>query len=133
MKFTTSNEVKTWLRGLALLKKDLEMKTGFYTDLMRISRQMGDAGKKHEGYYQAQVERLHQKMELLSEDIERVLDTLNPEEKAVMTARYIRRLMWDAMEFHIYYSRRQAIRIHDRAIKKLVGQEVDVRGYTGEH
>ena len=133
MKFSTNEEVKTWLRGLALLKKDLEMKSAFYTDLMRISRQMGDAGKKHEGYYQAQTERLHHKMQLLTADIERVLDTLDPDEKAVLTARYIRRLMWDAMEFHVYYSRRQAIRIHDRAIKKLVGQEVDMSGYVGEY
>lgn len=132
MKFTTEKEVKTWLRGLALLRKDLEMKSGFYTDLMRISRQMGSAGKKHEGYYQAQVEQLHQKIQLLILDIERVLDTLDPDEKAILTARYIKRLMWDAMEFHVYYSRRQAIRIHDRAIKKLVGQEVGMDGYLGE-
>ena len=26
--------------------------------------------------------------------------------------------MWDAIEFHVHYSRRQAIRIHNEAIKK---------------
>lgn len=133
MKFTTSKEVKIWLRGLALLKKDLEMKAAFYTDLMRISNQMGNAGKKHEVYYQAQTERLQEKMKQLASDIERVLETLDPDEKAVLTARYIRRLMWDAMEFHVFYSRRQAIRIHDRAIEKLVGQEVALDGSAGEH
>ncbi len=105
----------------------------FYADLMRDSRYLGDAGKKHEEYYQAQIARLQEKMKFLAADIERVLDTLDPDEKAVLTARYIRRLMWDAMEFHIYYSRRQAIRIHDRAIEKLVGQEVDMHGYSGEY
>ena len=132
MKFNTSEEAKTWLRGLPLLKKDLEMKTDFYTELLRECRRLGDGASKHEGYYLEQIQQMHEKIKQLTADVMRILDTLEPEEKAVLTARYIKRMLWDAMEFHIHYSRRNAVRIHNRALEKLVGQEVAVDVYTGE-
>ena len=52
------------------------------------------------------------------------LEQVDPDERMILTARYVRRLLWYAMEFHVYFSRRQAIRIHNRAVKKLVGAQV---------
>lgn len=128
MKFKNTEEVKTWLRGIRLTKKELEMKTAFFTDLEYSSRRMGKNGCKHEAYYRRRIEELHRHLQTLTADTERLLATLTPDERMILTARYIKGVMWDAMEFYVYYSRRQAIRIHDRAVKKLVGQEVACHG-----
>ena len=53
-------------------------------------------------------------------------DMLDDTERLVLTAKYIKAIRWDFIEFHVFYSRRQAIRIHNEAIKKLVGQEVKI-------
>lgn len=130
MRFETEKEVKAWLRGLSLLHRDLSMKSEFYSDLLRQSKKIGGRGLKHAEYYLRQIERLHDRIKVLAEDVETALDTLDPEEKLVLTARYIKRIMWDAMEFHVHYSRRQAVRIHNRAIKNLVGCELKGDGYV---
>lgn len=130
MQLRTEEEVKKWMRGLALLKKDLQMKIGFYHDLERIDRLAGN-DKKNERYYREQIQRLQDKLHNLAADVERVLEALDPDERAVLTARYIQNYMWDAMEFHVYFSRRQAIRIHNRAIRRLVGTVVGEEAYHG--
>lgn len=123
MKFETERQVKKWLGGLPLLRKDLAMKSEFFADLIYESKKR-DVGLKHEPYYREQIDILHERLKALEADVEKVLEILDPDEKAILTARYIKRLMWDAMEFHVHYSRRQSIRIHNRAIKKLVGTEI---------
>ncbi|MBR5152113.1 MAG: hypothetical protein IKW60_01095 [Clostridia bacterium] len=128
----TKEEVKAWFRGLDLMKKDLEMKSAFYGELVWMSRNLGESGKKHEAYYLEKIQELHRRIQLLAEDIERVMNTLWPEERAVLTARYIRDKFWDAMEFQVHYSKRHSIRIHDRAVEKLIGQEVDCDVYRGK-
>lgn len=124
MKLTNDEAVKKWMRGLPLMKKELEMKIAFYTDLAREVRKLGEAGEKRLTAYMAQIERLQDQIKGLARDMERLLDQLDPDERMILTARYVRRLLWDAMEFHVYFSRRQAIRIHNRAVKKLVGAQV---------
>lgn len=124
MRFMTEESVKKWMRGLPLLKKELEMKIVFYTELIRDMKKLGEVGEKHCRGYLDQIERLQEEIQRLAKDMDRLLDKLDPDEKAVLTARYVRRLLWDAMEFHVYFSRRQAIRIHNRAVKKLVGESV---------
>lgn len=132
MTLTTTTEVKKWLRGLPLLKKDLELRSAFYIDLMRDSQTMKEAGKRHEEYYLAQAERLQEKMRKATADADRLMEMLEPEERVVLHARYIKGVLWDGIEFYIHYSRRSAVRIHNRALKKLVGQEVETDVYTGE-
>ncbi len=124
MKFTTANEAKKWLRGLPLLKKELELKTVFYRDLIQSNRRLGATGEKYIAYYGGQIIRLQEEMKELTEQMNRILDVLDPEERVILTARYVRGLLWDAMEFHVHYSRRQAIRIHNQAIEHLVGLEL---------
>ncbi|MEE1013451.1 MAG: hypothetical protein U0L92_03955 [Clostridia bacterium] len=131
MKFSTEKEIKAWFRGLSLLKKDLEMKSSFYLELLRECQRVGKSLSRHEAYYLAQIERLHEEMQQVTADTERIMDILTPEERLVITARYIKHLPWDGIEFAVHYSRRQAIRIHNSAIKKLIGQEVGPDVYRG--
>ncbi len=124
MKFTTAEEAKKWLRGLPLLKKELQMKTAFYQDLIGDSKRMGKAGEKHIIYYERQIEKIQREMKEVTEKLDQLLSLLDPEERMILTARYVKGLLWDAMEFHVHYSRRQAIRIHNQAVERLVGQEI---------
>lgn len=124
MKFSTEKEIKAWFRGLGLLKKDLGMKSGFYVELLRECQRVGKPLARHEAYYLAQIERLHEEMQEVTADIERIMDILTPEERLVITARYMKHLSWDGVEHMVHYSRRQAFRIHNDAMKKLIGQEV---------
>ena len=63
-------------------------------------------------------------MKRLMEDVDKLFSILDDNERTVMTARYINLIRWDYIEFQVFYSRRQAIRAHDKAILKLVGQTV---------
>ena len=62
MRFSTVEEVKKWLRGLPLLRKELTMKSDFYQDLIRDSAKMGTVGEKYIHYYQTQIDEIHQKL-----------------------------------------------------------------------
>ncbi len=124
MKFTTANEAKKWLRGLPLLKKELDLKAAFYKDLIQDNRKLGLVGEKYIAYYGGQIIRIQEELQELTKQMDRILDLLEPEERVILTARYVRGLLWDAMEFHVHYSRRQAIRIHNQAIERLVGLEL---------
>ncbi len=124
MKFTTANEAKKWLRGLPLLKKELELKAAFYKDLINSNRNMGEVGRKYITYYAGEIVRLQEELKELTEQMDRILEVLDPDERVIFTARYVRGLLWDALEFHVHYSRRQAIRIHNQAIERLVGMEL---------
>lgn len=132
MKLQNAESVKGWLRGLPLLKKELEMRIAFYSELAKESRKVSEIGDKHLAYYLTQIERLQPRMQTVLREAEKLLDTLLPEERAVLHARYLRRYGWDAMEFQVHYSRRQAIRIHNRAIDKLIGMEVECGFDDGE-
>ena len=56
--------------------------------------------------------------------VEGIFNSLDENERLILTARYIKMIRWDFIEFHVYYSRRQAIRVHNEAVKKLVGADV---------
>ncbi len=124
MKFKTAENAKKWLRGLPLLKKELELKTMFYKELLLNNRQLGTLGEKYAAYYGGQVLRLQGELKQLTLQMDRLLDLLNPDERMIFTARYLRGISWDAMEFYVHYSRRQAIRIHNQALERLVGVEL---------
>ncbi len=124
MKFKTADDAKKWLRGLPLLKKELELKTMFYKELLLNNRQMGTLGEKYAAYYGGQVLRLQGELKQLTLQMDRLLDLLDPDERMIFTARYLRGISWDAMEFYVHYSRRQAIRIHNQALERLVGVEL---------
>ncbi len=136
MQFKTSDEAKKWLRGLPLLKKELELKTEFYKELLTYNRKLGAAGEKYTAYYGGEILRLQGEFKQLLVQTDRLLNKLDPEERMIVTARYLKGISWDAMEFYVHYSRRQSIRIHNQAMERLVGVELGgdfiVRGETRE-
>lgn len=136
MKFKTSDEAKKWLRGLPLLKKELELKTAFYKELLINNRKLGLVGEKYTAYYGGEIIRLQGQLKQLTIQMDRLLDLLDPEERMIVSARYLRGISWDAMEFYVHYSRRQSIRIHNQAMERLVGVELggdwNVRGEMRE-
>ena len=126
MTFTTAEEVKKWFRNLPLAKKELNLKLKFYTDLIqtrRVDTADGTGAEKALAFYRQQAAQAQARYHQTLEDTERLLGMLDADERTVLTAKYLNRVSWDAMEFHVYYSRRQCFRIHDRALEKLVGQQ----------
>lgn len=73
MKLTNDEAVKKWMRGLPLMKKELEMKIAFYMDLAREVRKLGEAGEKRLTAYMAQIEQLQDRIKGLARDMERLL------------------------------------------------------------
>ncbi len=123
MVLCSENEVKKWLRNLAIIKKELELKMRFYRE---ITNGAGDDAffRKHCIYYREQIEETQNKLKEQMSDVERLFGLLCEDEKLVMTARYITAVKWDYIERYVFYSRRQAIRLHNEAVKKLVGCSV---------
>ena len=61
MKLRNEKEVKTWLRKLPLLKKELELKIDFYTELVADFEKTSSYGK-HVDYYNEKIDELIQKL-----------------------------------------------------------------------
>ena len=125
MRFENVKDVKKWFRGIVPCKRDIELKLEFYRDLLK-SFEKSEGFDNAVKYYKEQIEKLQNKMTTILEETERTMNLLDEDEKMIMTARYIKMIKWDYIEHQIYYSRRQAVRIHDRAVEKLVGQTVKV-------
>lgn len=123
MRLNDEKNVKKWLRNLPLVKKELEIKIEFYKELAGDFEGTQSRSRAAE-YYWNKIEVLGNKLNNMLSDIERLFDLLDEEERLVMTAKYIKLIRWDFIELHVFYSRRQAIRIHNEAIKKFIGQEV---------
>lgn len=119
----SEEEVKKWLRQIPVLKKELELKIEFYTE---IEADFEKFNKQFSEGYRKKIDELKYKIDILLAEVDRLLDMLDDTERLVLTAKYIKAIRWDFIEFHVFYSRRQAIRIHNEAIKKLIGQEVEI-------
>ena len=135
MKFNDVQEVKKWFRDIPCAKQQVKQKAKFYSEL--ASELNLSCGKYRlsgidvdTDYYNEKVEEENIKLKQLTDDIDRLLSLLEPDEQLVLTARYLKRVRWDMIESATFYSRRHAIRIHDRALLKLVGQEVGVTSKT---
>ena len=123
MKFNNTNEVRKWLRNIPFLKREIELKIKFYKELQNDFDTSSSFSETSE-YYKSQIEELQNKMKRLMEDVDKLFSILDDNERTVMTARYINLIRWDYIEFQVFYSRRQAIRVHNKALLKLVGQTV---------
>lgn len=53
-------------------------------------------------------------------EIEQTIDALAPAERMILRARYIEGRSWTATCRLVNYSRRQAFRIHDEALRKIL-------------
>ncbi len=123
MMLSNEKEVKKWLRNFAVIKKELELKIRFYRELADEFK-MVPAFKKQCDTYKEEVKKQQVKFNRHMADMEKLFSHLDEGERLVMTARYISCVKWDYIEMHAFYSRRQAIRVHDGAIPKLVGCRV---------
>ena len=142
MKFENKAQVKKWLRDLALVKREMKLKIDFYTmlinDFTRLKNadiKLSEVSSKTATYltnpsniefYRNEIEKCKQKHDNTLKDWNRLSELLDSDENMVVTARYLKGLSWDAMEFNVYFSRRQSFRILDRAVDKLIGQTVGV-------
>lgn len=142
MKFENKAQVKKWLRDLALVKREMKLKIDFYTmlinDFTRLKNadiKLSEVSSKTATYltnpsniefYRNEIEKCKQKHDNTLKDWNRLSELLDRDENMVVTARYLKGLSWDAMEFNVYFSRRQSFRILDRAVEKLIGQTVGV-------
>lgn len=123
--FKNENEVKKWLRSFPIIKKELNLRISFYEDLAAEFSKSAE-WEKEALYYKDQIAEIKRAADLCLSEYERLLDILEENEKLILTVKYLKAIAWDYIELHIYFSRRQAIRIHNNAIRKLVGQTVEV-------
>ena len=142
MKFKDAAQVKKWLRLLPVAKKEMKAKIELYNDLITDFTRVDlsdkaleeRTGNTYSGIlsnvdnYRAKIKEARDKFETMMRDWERLSQLLDSEEITVVTEKYLRGTSWTAMEFVVFYSRRQCFRILDRAAEKLVGQTVSGDG-----
>ncbi|MEG1441565.1 MAG: hypothetical protein RSB38_08735 [Oscillospiraceae bacterium] len=134
--FTNADEVKKWLRGLNLTKKELKSKIKFYEELVsdfsKARNLLGKTANYDSGlqFYNDEITFLNCKMKELVKDYKRLTDKLEANEKLIISEKYLSGAKWEYIELSTFISRRQAFRIHNAAITKLIGQSVEL-GNTG--
>ena len=142
MKFENASQVKKWLRLLPVAKKEMKAKIDLYSELIADLNRVGladEAAGNLKGVtygdalsnverYREKIRESREKFDNMMRDWERLRDLLDSEEITVLTEKYLKGTSWTAMEFVVFYSRRQCFRILDRAAEKLVGQTVSGDG-----
>ena len=142
MKFENASQVKKWLRMLPVAKKEMKAKIDLYSELIADLNRLGladEAAGNLKGVtygealsnvdrYREKIKEARDKFEGMMRDWERLRELLDSEEITVLTEKYLKGTSWTAMEFVVFYSRRQCFRILDRAAEKLVGQTVSGDG-----
>lgn len=121
MIFANEKEVKSLLRKVALVKKEIKLKIDFYNELIS---DFSTLGVEKTNRYKNEIDTLEHKLNTLTSDIDELFSYLDEPERLILTAKYLNSVRWDFIEYHVFYSRRHAIRIHNEAIKKLVGHEI---------
>lgn len=143
MIFNNAEEVKQWLRSILYIKCQLRLKIKFYqsliedihTDCCRFldkpfnHKEISPTLKKiiNEDIYRLKIVQLQNDIVHITDIFDAMMDTLSCEERCIMTAKYLNGITWDHIEAHIPYSRRQAIRIHNKSIKNLTCIDWEVR------
>ncbi len=142
MKFENASQVKKWLRLLPVAKKEMKAKIDLYSELIADLNRVGladEAAGNLKGVtygdalsnverYREKIRESREKFDNMMRDWERLRELLDSEEITVLTEKYLKGTSWTAMEFVVFYSRRQCFRILDRAAEKLVGQTVSGDG-----
>ncbi|MCI5892894.1 MAG: hypothetical protein MRZ66_05780 [Clostridiales bacterium] len=140
MKLKDKDQVKKWLRNLTLIKREMRLKIDFYNtlidDFTRLSvsdERLRELKPEFNTYltaasniefYRSEIDKCRNKYNNILNDWNRLSELLDSDEVMVVTAKYLKGITWDAMEFSVFFSRRQCFRIMDRAVEKLVGQTV---------
>lgn len=118
MVLTTPSEVKNWLYSFRPHEKDILLHIRHYEE-----------NKPNFGapYSNKQIANLQYELLILHRDMDNILSHIPKNIRPILTTRYVRRIGWDYINLYTYYSRRQAIRLHNKALKMLIGIEV---GFT---
>lgn len=107
-----SDEIKKIFRGIRSTKKEMELRLAFLKDVQGMDFDTSGI--------EASILREYAKLEQKIQLADRMLDTLEPDERAVLTARYYEGIRWEYIEPVLQYSISQCQRIHNRAIRKLM-------------
>lgn len=140
MKLNDKAQVKRWLRNLMLVKKEMRLRIEFYNSLIDDFIRLNVSDEKLETidpeivtyttaasnieFYRKEIENCKNKYNNILNDWNRLSELLDSDEIMVVTEKYLKGVTWDAMEFKVFFSRRQCFRILDRAVDKLIGQTV---------
>ena len=141
MKFNNTEEAKKWLRDILYTRKQLRLKIQFYQSLIEDIRASGYPTQPEDtksanalnkiinaNVYQEKIIQLQTELLRRTELFDKMLDSLSGEERCIMTAKYLNGIAWEHIEAHIPYCRRQAIRIHNKALNKLTDIDWEVKG-----
>ncbi len=143
MTFYNAEEVKQWLKDILYTRRQLRLKIRFYQDLIEDTQSGGGfrfsdesiektsvspAMKKiiNPEVYRTKITQLQTELLRRTELFDKMMNSLRGEERCIMTAKYLNGISWEHMEAHIPYCRRQAIRIHNKALEKLVDIDWEV-------
>lgn len=110
-------DIKKIFRGIRSTKKEMELRLAFLRDIQAMDFDTS----KMEASVMQEYERLQERILLA----DRMLDTLDPQEREILTARYYAGVRWEYMEPETMYSISQCQRIHNRALKKLTSFCID--------
>lgn len=123
MRTSEFEKVKKWFRGIKISVKVFGEKIDFYNDLIRISNKLQDSEKKIKldtDYYLNQIDILKNKIRERDEILKQCFKLFDEDEKNIMTYKYIKGIGWDYISMYAFFSKSQAVRIHNKAIKKII-------------
>lgn len=137
MIFYNTEEVKQWMRDILYVRQQLRLKIQFYQNLIEDTVAggyyfSGDEAEERKNFpamkkiinadvYRDKIAQLQKELLYRTELFDKMLGALNGEERCIITAKYLNGISWERIEVHIPYCRRQAIRIHNKALGKLTG------------
>lgn len=132
MKFQSAEEARQWLASLRCIQQQLRLKIRFFQQLIEdtaISRRnthpvlqkIIDADR-----YRAEITALQNQLLYNTELFDQMMSRLSGKERCIMTAKYLNGVTWDRIEMHTYYSKRQALRIHKKALEQLTDIDWEV-------
>lgn len=115
MIFQTPSDVKKWLSVFRSREKDI---------LLHIRHYEENKGCFGSQYSNRHIATLQYELMTLHNDMDKILLSVQENIRPILSARYVQRIGWDYINLYTYYSRRQAIRLHNKALKDLVGFKV---------
>lgn len=123
MRTSEFEKIKEWFRGIRISVKTFGERIDFYNDLINISNRLKNSDKNIEldkDYYLNQIDKLKSEIQERDEILERCFELFTEDEKNVMTYKYIKGVGWDYISMYAFFSKSQAVRIHNKAIKKII-------------
>lgn len=132
----TKKDLKKKLWDVANKKHEIKAKIAFYEDLIGTcgfkSYELSDLPKGtspsdpvfravvNNERYRKEIARLQQELDEALEWFNIIIQPLSQWKKTILTLRYLNGIRWDYIEMYVPYSRRQAIRLYNNALDKII-------------